>query len=146
MEIKTRDFGIIDVNEEDFITFKEPILGFDDTVYTIISMDDIGTDFVFLQSTQNEKTCFILVNPGIFSCEYSPVILKSYRESLQIADDSDMIIWNIGTIYDDLTQSTVNLKSPIIINVNKNIASQIVLDNDYPLKYHIYAEVEGVKC
>lgn len=146
MKVKTRDFGIIDVNENDFITFKEPILGFDDSLYTIISVDEIGSDFVFLQSVNNENVCFILVNPNIYSYEYKPTILSKYKKELGIISDDDLVIFNIGVIYDDFKNSTVNLKSPILMNTQKKLASQVILDDDYPLKAPIYMEMEGKKC
>lgn len=146
MKIKTRDFGIIDILQQDIITFKEPILGFDDTEYTIITVDEIGSNFIFLQSTKNEDVCFILVNPTIYSYEYSPDILPCHKKELNIINDSDMVLWNIGVIYDDFKKSTVNLKSPILININEKLASQIILEENYPLKSPIYTGMEGNKC
>lgn len=143
MNIKTRDFGDIKVNEENFINFKEPILGFDSKIYTIISFSDIGNDFVFLQSVDDSETCFVLVSPSILPYEYKPFIDEIVKRTLECNDENDIMTWLIGVIcQDDIKKSTVNLKSPIFINTKNNSALQYVLDENYPLKSFIYSNDE----
>lgn len=143
MNIKTRDFGDIQVDKENFINFKEPILGFDSKIYTIISFSDIGNDFVFLQSVDDSETCFVLVSPSILPYEYKPIINSSVKNSLDCDNENDVMIWLIGVIcQDDIKKSTVNLKSPIFINTKNNSALQYVLDENYPLKSFIYSNDE----
>lgn len=143
MNIKTRDFGEVQVSQENFINFKEPILGFDSKIYTIISFSDIGNDFVFLQSVDDSETCFVLVSPTILPYEYNPVIDNIVKKTLECNDDNDIMIWLIGVIcQDDIKKSTVNLKSPIFINTKNNSALQYVLDENYPLKSFIYSNDE----
>jgi flagellar assembly factor FliW len=38
--------------------------------------------------------------------------------------------------------STVNLKSPIIINHKTNLAVQVILDQDYPIRQSIFSQGE----
>ena len=43
------------------------------------------------------------------------------------------------TVPSDLTKMSVNLQGPIIINVEKRLAVQLIVENkDYPVKYPIY--------
>ncbi|MGL5973279.1 MAG: flagellar assembly protein FliW [Oscillospiraceae bacterium] len=147
MKIKTRDFGLIDADENNFITFVEPILGFEqNNLYTIIHLNDVGSDFVFLQSVDDENVCFVLVNPDVLKEEYKPYISRSLNRRLDVESDSDLIIWVIGVIYEDFYESTVNLKSPILINTKNNKGAQFVTDESYPLKTLIYDKMENEKC
>ena len=51
MIIKTRDFGEIEIDEKEIVTFKCPILGFDDFKEFIVLIDEsIGENFAWLQS------------------------------------------------------------------------------------------------
>ena len=38
----------------------------------------------------------------------------------------------------DLREMTINLKGPIIVNTANNRAVQIIVDDDYPVRFPIY--------
>ena len=48
----------------------------------------------------------------------------------------------------DLTQMTVNLQAPLIVNVENRKACQIIVDNkdgEYPVKFPIYDILQKIK-
>ncbi len=46
------------------------------------------------------------------------------------------------TVPEDIRQISINLKAPIIINTENNRAVQLILDEDYPVKYKIYDKIK----
>ena len=51
------------------------------------------------------------------------------------------------TVPKDITQTTVNLKAPIIVNVEERKAVQLISDDDaYSIKYAIYDKLKAKKA
>ena len=50
MKIRTRDFGVIEIEDTSEITFVSPILGFENqSRFVFLNDDSIGSHFAFLQ-------------------------------------------------------------------------------------------------
>ncbi len=143
MIIQTRDFGEVAIEEQDIVTFIHPILGFEDlTKYVFLFDQSVSSQFVWLQSLEDKDICFILADSSVVSEEYIPDLPK--RELMELGDGKN-IIWLIVVLDEDFSKSTVNLKSPIILNFEKRRAMQIILDQNYPIRYPlVQKERDGV--
>lgn len=143
MIIKTRDFGEITVEDSEVLEFARPIYGFEQLKrFVLLSDEGVGKDLVWLQSIEDAEICFILVNPLISVPQYAPYL----SEDLQITlGKGGLVPWCIAIIASDFKESTLNLKSPIIINPYTKLAAQIVLDEDYPIRQRILPQDTGVK-
>ena len=53
--------------------------------------------------------------------------------------------WLIMVVKDDFRERTVNLKSPVIINLKNNKAMQIILEDDYPIRYQLFKAGKELK-
>ena len=145
MQIKTRDFGIIEVDEKSVITFKQPVFGFEEyTKYVLISDSNMGSGICWLQSVEEQEICFILMDPLEIREDYAPAVMQDVLLTLQAAPEDALDCWVITVIGKTFQESTVNLKSPILINHKMNYAMQIILDQDYPIRQRIFKrESEG---
>lgn len=138
MIITTRDFGEIEISEKDVITFVDKIFGFEEyTSYVMLFDDEVGTSFGWLQSVDEPEICFLVANPGILSCEYKPSIPQSVKKGLE-GDVSE--IWLVMTAGGSLENSTVNMKSPIVINNANGFASQIIVEEDYEIRHRVFGK------
>lgn len=132
MKVETRDFGTIEVEEKDVITFRQPIYGFEElTRYVILSDEEMQGDFIWLQSLEDVNTCFVLADPSLLDPEYNPVFPPRLRELL---GEEDGICWCIVTIPAKFEKATVNLKSPVVVNPARRCAAQVILEGDYPIR------------
>lgn len=132
MEIQTRDFGLIHIEENDIITFVQPIYGFEELKkYVILYDEGIGHHFAWMQSVEDANTCFIMMDPDYLSFRYCP---KFTPETIEMLGDEDYICWCIMTLSENFEKSTVNLKSPVLINPVRRIAAQIITDGDDPVR------------
>lgn len=135
MEIKTRDFGTIEINEHEIITFHQPIYGFERlTQYVLLFDDEIGAQFIWLQSIEDQNICFVLIDPALLMSEYPPALSPELAEDLRKKNINDPVFRAIAVLRNDLTQSTVNLKSPIVIDAQSKCAAQVILDDNYPVR------------
>jgi flagellar assembly factor FliW len=135
MDIKTRDFGDLSIDPEAIIHFKMPIYGFEEYPdFALLSDPDIGSSIVWLQSVQATDLCFILVDPKIACENYEPMLTDETRKVLKAKGISDPAYWAIAVIPQEFKNSTVNLKSPVLIDLGNKSAAQIILDDDYPIR------------
>lgn len=59
LKIETRDFGIIDVEEENIITFKQPVFGFEDyTQFVLVTDSNMGNGICWLPVHRTEGNLF----------------------------------------------------------------------------------------
>ncbi len=142
MILKTKNFGDIEINEKEIITFDDPILGFEtDKRYVFMIDDSLNGEFIWLQSVDNGDLCFVLANPDVFIEDYKPVFSEDIES---VIGKGTYEIWLIMVVTDDFSESTVNLKSPIIVNLEERRAAQIVGENNYPVRYRLFKENEEV--
>lgn len=135
MIYKTRDFGEREIPDSKIVIFKQPIFGFDDyTRYTLIFDEEIGEQIVWLQSLEEPELCFLLFDPSMFEDFYKPEITDDTEKSLGAGDYA---CWVVLSVKEDFNDSTVNLKSPVIINTTSGVASQVILEQNYPVRHPI---------
>lgn len=140
MEIQTRDFGTLTIDEKDIIHFVQPILGFNEYRKFIFLTDqeDEETCFAWLQSVDDKKICFVLTNPAVLQGVYNPKLPASVDKDL---GQGEKAMWLLTVITNDIQKATVNLKSPIVLNANTGKGLQVVLDEKLPIRQIITEDV-----
>ena len=137
MKVLTRDFGEVEVNEEDIFTFEEKIYGFEEySDFIMIYDDDFNGEYVWLQSTEDPDLCFIIANPALIP-DYKPDFKK---EAVSVLGQGTFEYWVMMVVKDDIKECTVNLKSPIIINLDTRKGMQLILEDDHPIRYKLFKE------
>ena len=141
MKIETRDFGILEIEEKNIITFKQPIFGFEEfTQFVRVNDSNMGNGICWLQSIEQKNVCFIMLNPLEVRRDYAPVVMQDVLIMLQAVPEDDLDCWVLMVIGETFRKSTVNLKSPIIINHKTNLAVQVILEQDYAIRQPIFDE------
>jgi flagellar assembly factor FliW len=145
MKLSTRHFGQIEVNESDVIEFGGGLPAFEHLTHFIILAEQQGEDNVFfsLQSTQDEDVAFTLIDMTAIWADYNPTVDIGEIAELGEYNPDNFAIYNIAVIPEDVKQTTVNLKAPIVVNVLSKKAKQIVCANDdYSIRHYIFAKEE----
>lgn len=141
MMIDTRDFGQMDVLEEDIVTFAQPLYGFDDLrKYIFIYEPTISEHFIWLQSVEEKDICFILIDPELVVDSYRPELPEFVKKQL---GDEDYMCWLLVVVAEVFEKSTVNLKSPIVVNPTQKRAMQVILEADLPIRHPLIAKEKG---
>lgn len=139
MKISTSRFGEIEVSEEDIITFRDGILGFESLQrYFLVDPGD-ETLILWLQSLDDEGTAFPILEPKIFKPDYKVKISKGELEQLKLESINQAKIYSILTIPEDIQSMTANLKAPLVINLQTKSGRQTVLSqNDYDVRFEMF--------
>lgn len=143
MTIETRDFGRIEVSEDGILEFVQPILGFEEQKKFIILYDDeMGDAMAWLQSIDDKDTCFIIMDPGCLIANYNPKISDEVLKELSLKED-EVVFRCLLVVPADINDASINLKSPLVINPAKKCASQVVLEENLPIRARLADLGEG---
>lgn len=147
MLLNTKNFGEIEINEEDVITFDYGIPGFESMTKFVIlgKTDEEDSPFFWLQSVESSNLAFVIMNPRDLVPDYEVEIDMFTAGILQITDANDALIYSIVTVPEDITKISINLKAPVIINAKNNKGCQVVVEDEKYKFKHIITE-EFVKA
>jgi flagellar assembly factor FliW len=144
MKIDTARFGVIEMDDSRVITMKSGILGFDHLKRYIILMQAPKNPLCWLQSLEDGALAFVVVDPCVIKPDYRPEIDKAHWAFLEISREQDIALLCIVTIRHQPFGVTVNLRAPLVINMDKRLGSQIILeDEQYPVRYDISSADAG---
>ncbi len=140
MKVKTSQFGEIEVQAEEIFKFPNGLPGFEQKHDYIIIQQSDTTPFSFLQSISGEENAysFIITDPFLFFSDYEFELPPHVLEELKVEKEADIMIWSIVSIRKSISDATINLLAPIILNVSKKLGKQIVLhDSNYRTKHNL---------
>lgn len=140
MNIDTKYHGVIEVEDNDFIYFENGIPGFLEEKYFILLPLEKDSPFNIMQSKVTPELGFAVVNPFLFFQDYEFDLTANDKEALSITTEEDIQILSILTIKDPFSETTANLQAPVVININKKVAKQIILHETYKTKHKIFRE------
>jgi len=142
MRYQTRDFGEIEIEAAQMLSFAQPIFGFDAYQrYAVLHDPDVGEELAWLQSLDEPDLCFVLVNAKVVAGAY----IHQYPDGLStLIGEGEYESWLIAVIQEDFARSTVNMKSPVVINWTTGIGAQVILDGDYPVRRPLMEEAPEV--
>ena len=115
---------------DDIITFKSGIPGFEENKqFVIVSIPEYAP-FEWLVCIDGSKLRFAIINPLLFEPKYDPKIIKEQLDDLEVETPDDLLMYVIVTIRENPLESTANLVGPIILNRRKKTGKQIIIDDD----------------
>lgn len=129
--MKTKYFGDVSFSKDEIITFDQGMFGFEEyKQFIIINFEKDKDVMINLQSTEDENISFVLMNPFYLREDYQAELLEQEAEALDIDEDTKGVLYYVVCVVkDEIKNSTVNLKSPIVINPESKKGIQILLDN-----------------
>ena len=143
MKVKTTRFGELEVNQIDVVVFNDGLLGFENLKkYFVVDPGD-STLILWLQSIDDEKVAFPIIEPKIFKPDYVAKLLPADLNGLELDSLQNAKLYSILTIPANVQEMSANLKAPIVINSAKKVGKQIVLaDSKLSVKHEMYRELK----
>ncbi|MGB3367256.1 MAG: flagellar assembly protein FliW [Acidaminobacteraceae bacterium] len=141
MLIETEVVGQVEYLDDDIITFEEGIYGFGGMKKFILILNPVDeVPFHYLQSIEDHRLYFIVTSPFVFVKDYDFELSESLVEKMGIKSSEEIDIFSITVIPEDIGNTTINLKAPIIINRNNKRAKQQILAENYRYKQFVFKE------
>ena len=143
IKIDSRDFGVTEVAENAVFDFPNGVFAFeDDRKFALLSPLGEDTYPMWLQSMDNKELCFIVFDPSLIDESYNVILNESEKKILKVSEGDTICCLVIAKVPEDFKKTTVNMKSPIVINPVNNTALQVILPLDYPFRHPIYESGE----
>lgn len=137
MKVKTKTMGVVEVAQDQLVTIPAGLFGFEE--YTDFALiDSEYQPLVWLQSLQDEKLSFLLIDPFIICEDYEVDIDDKTLAKIGIQNPADVIVFAIVTVPHDGGAVTANLQGPLVINKkNRKCMQAIVNDPKWTTKHNI---------
>lgn len=148
MKADTRLFGKIEIEDEKILTFDQGIIGFPYMKHFALIFDvEDGKEakIKWLQSMDEECFAMPVMSPYELVPDYHPSVSDETWQTLGEIRDEDMLVLVTVTVPTDITQMSINLKAPVVVNLATNKASQVIVEDEYPVKYKIYDKIKDGK-
>jgi flagellar assembly factor FliW len=116
------------------ILFERGIPGFETYRYFSVTQVEENKKFNMIISKEDPNIGFLSISPFEIKNDYEINLSEECIEELNIEKAEDVWLLSLVTIGKTLSESTVNLKAPIVINIKNNKGKQLILQSD---KYKI---------
>jgi flagellar assembly factor FliW len=145
MILKTRYFGDLEINEDSVIRFKHGIPGFEKVKrFVLIDSDVEDSPFKWLQGMDEPKPAFVIVDPFVIRKDYEIKLSDEFLDELEIKSPTDVSVFCIVVVPEDISKMTVNLQAPLVISNVSRKGRQLILDTDkYGVRHYILEELRG---
>lgn len=139
MKLTTKYHGVKEYTDEDIITFKKGLPGFESLTKFILFPAEENQLFSILHSIEDEEIGLVLLSPFEAEKDYEFKLSDNKLQELNIKSTEDVLVLNTVTLSSKAEDITVNLKAPIIINIKEKLGEQIILDKDgYKIKHPLF--------
>ena len=146
MKLTGTRFSTIEYEADDIITIVDGLIGFPDCTHYVLLCPKPESPFRWLQNIEEPGLAFLVVDPATYVPEYEPDMSRTTAIELELVEETPRMVYCTVSIPpgkpDDMT---LNLLAPIVINAEKRLASQTVLENAaYTMRHRVFPEANRV--
>lgn len=133
MNISTTRFGNVDIETDDVLMFESGLIGFSEAKQWVILADTENPAVAWLQSLHDPGLALAVVSPRRFIPNYQVRLTPTELEPICLTDVDQAFVLCVVSRNDN--RLTMNLRAPVIINLDQKIGAQIMTSDDQPLQY-----------
>lgn len=133
MDILTTRFGSLPVQSQDEILIERGLIGLEDCRRWVVLTDSSNPALGWLQNLEHGHIALGVVSPRRFVPSYQLRVDRSDLECLDLVTVRDAEIVVIASRRD--SGLYLNLRAPIVINVEKRLGCQVISKDELPVQY-----------
>lgn len=149
MKAKTRLFGEIDIADDKIITLEKGMIGFPELTHFSLIFDEEKkrkARIMWLQSMDDADIAFPVMDPHSIREDYTPNVNAEIVAPLGEMNTENTYVLVTVTVPRKVEDFSVNLKAPIVINMDTLKGVQLIVEDDYPVKYKVYEILKAEKA
>jgi flagellar assembly factor FliW len=141
MQIATTHFGPVEIEIDDILVFPRGIVAFEDCRHWVLLSDEENPALAWLQSVSRPEVALPVVSPRRFAPEYSVHVGRGQILPLEFTQFDQVYVLAVVSSSDgDLT---LNLKAPLIINLDRRLGRQVITNDDQPVAMPLVQAASG---
>jgi len=146
MNITGTRFGNIEYTVEELIHLPAGLVGFGHLRQFLLVQHRDNSPFRWLQSVDEPGIAFLVTSPWNYEPTYEPLLAEEDVQAIGMtAETVTQVLTTVNLPNRDLTLMTLNLAAPIVINVEKQVGKQVLLEGQaYNMRHRVFREVESV--
>jgi len=147
IEINTKAWNKIEIDERQIIQFPSGILGFE-SFRSFALLDAAQAPFYWLQSLDVKEIAFVMIDPKIFRPDYKMTLTQEDLADMDLPrfPHKNSLMFAIVTIPENQSRMTANLQGPVIINRETKTGRQFINnDSRWKTKHYILDELASVR-
>jgi flagellar assembly factor FliW len=148
VKVMSTRFGPVETTEQELLFFPVGIPGFPDIRRYVVLDHDKDSPLKWLQAVETPEIAFPIIPPTDLLDDYHITVSSEDLAALALDTTADITVYVILTIpHETPRQTTANLKAPIVMNPETKLARQVLIAEDYPIRFALCTgEPATVEC
>ncbi len=142
--INSTRFGTIQATEDCLIRFDDGMVGLPHLNQYVLVESPSMPLVLWMQAVNDPQIAFPLIEPYFFRKDYKPSLSPADACSIAFEQNDKTKTFVVLTIPQDALKMTVNLKAPVVINLDKGVGTQVILqDKTYEVRVPAFQTYEA---
>ena len=143
MLYSTKYFGTIDHDSADALSFPNGLFGFEEEKeFLLLPFHGSEGNLLCFQSTKTPSLAFVAMNPFSLKPDYAPVLSGEELRWMGAASSRELCYYALCAVREPVAESTVNLRCPVVVNPDRRLAAQVILEGGGYQMRHRLAEFQ----
>ncbi len=135
MRIQTTRFGMLDIDSSDMLRFPNGLIGLETEHQWVLLADPNNNAVGWLQSVDQPGTALAVVSPRRFVKDYRIRVGQSQLNVLKLGPQDR--IYALCVLSKDDERITMNLRAPVLINLDQRLGCQAITTDQQPLQVEL---------
>jgi len=137
MKIETTRFGKVEIEAGDILRFPTGVIGLETCRDWVLLADAQNQALGWLQSTTHPEVALAVVSPRRFVPDFQLRVARSELSPLELGQVRDAKVLVI--VGKNERSITLNLKAPLVINLQDRLGRQVVASGEQPVQYELHS-------
>ena len=130
MKLQTKYFGEIEYKDSELVRFPGGLFGFDqEHEFLLLPFEGSHGNMLCLQSVATPMLAFVALDPFSLAPDYAPEPTAEELKAFQVERSDALCYYVLCAIKNPVSNSTVNLRCPIVIHPETRVARQVILES-----------------
>ncbi len=135
MRINTQRFGTLDLNADQLFLFPQGLIGMETLRQWALLPDPENTSVAWLQSASRGDRAIALISPRAFFDNYRVHVSRRDLAALHMRPGAEVYV--MTTVSGHVGKLTTNLRSPLLLNLNRRLGCQVITSDDQPIQQRL---------
>ena len=140
--MQTPRFGKVEIDDSQVLTLPSGLLGFsNERHFVLLNDEEPESPFQWLHSMDTPDLAFVVMAPTYAYSDYHINLNEDHLRKLEAESADQIEVRCILTMARELSNITINLQGPILLNLEKRIGMQLVIpDGKYNTRHPLFGE------
>ncbi len=132
MRIDTQRFGALSLNSDQLFLFPQGLIGMETLRHWALLPDPENESVAWLQSASRGDRAIAVISPRAFFDDYRVHASRRDLTALHMRPGAEIYV--LTAVSGHVGKLTTNLRSPILLNLNRRLGCQVITGAEYPIQ------------